>query len=247
MGAKSSQEATSASNTRRALLVGCNYPSTKTALKGCVSDVECWHRVLTRIFGFEDAKVTRLVDDGDASLNRPTGKNIKRELRRMVRASRPGDVVFFHFSGYGAQIRADTNANEEVDGLDETIVPSDLDLITDDELRDIVSKLPSGGQCLLMRCLTATTMSGVKFTMVADCGRSGGLLDHRRIAIQGKTTDKEVSENSAQEDDAEIKILRGAADKRDRCISRTTCSVMRQESIDALDAGLYPHHSTASQ
>ena len=104
MDAKSSREAQNASNTRRASLVGCNYLSTKTALKGCVADVEYWRSVLTRTFGFEDGNVTRIVDEGDDSVGRPTGRNIKRELRRIVKASQPGDVVFFHFSGYGAQV-----------------------------------------------------------------------------------------------------------------------------------------------
>ena len=81
--------------------------------------------------------------------------------------------------------------------------------------------------------------------MVADCSRSGGLLDHRRIAVKGRTTDSEASENGAQEDAAEIRILRSAADKRDRCISQKTFAAMREESIDALNAGLYPDHSSA--
>ena len=111
-----------------------------------MADVECWRHVLTRIFGFEEGNVTRLVDEGDDSVGRPTGRNIKRDLRRIVKASQPGDVVFSHFSGYGAQVPAGENGDDEDDGLDETIVPSDLDLITDDELRGIVSDLLSGHQ-----------------------------------------------------------------------------------------------------
>lgn len=48
---------------------------------------------------------------------------------------RPGDVLFFHFSGHGAQ-QEDPNGFEE-DGMNETILPVDFEhagMMTDDHI-----------------------------------------------------------------------------------------------------------------
>lgn len=128
---------------KRALLVGCNYPGTKAELAGCANDVQNWRELLTQHFGFQDANIKILVDEGD-EYEQPTGKNIKRELSHIVKESRPGDVVFFQFSGHGVQVPADEDGDFEEDGLDEALCPTDLNLIIDDDLRDILSELDSG-------------------------------------------------------------------------------------------------------
>ena len=73
----------------------------------------------------------------------------------------PGDTLFFHFSGHGTQIPTDNP--QETDGMDEAIVPTDMNVILDDDLRVIVCKLAVGAH----------------FTMLADCCHSGTLLDHK--------------------------------------------------------------------
>lgn len=57
----------------------------------------------------------------------------------------------------------------EADKKDEAIVPTDLNIITDDDLRAIFEKIPEG----------------VKFTMVTDCCHSGSMLDHPEQQISG--------------------------------------------------------------
>ena len=126
--------------TKRALLVGCNYPNTKAELSGCANDVQNWKELLTSHFGFDEANIKILVDTGEGYA-RPTGKNIKKELIRIVRMSKPGDIVFFQFSGHGVQVPADPDGDYEEDGMDEALCPTDLNLIIDDDLRDILSHL----------------------------------------------------------------------------------------------------------
>lgn len=48
--------------------------------------------------------ITTLLDKPNAPM-KPTGANIKRELRRLVHACQPGDVAVFSFSGHGTQVR----------------------------------------------------------------------------------------------------------------------------------------------
>ena len=83
------------------------------------------------------------------------------ELNRLVSLTASDDVLFFHFSGHGTQVP--TDEKEETDGLDEAIVPTDMNLILDDDLRVITCKIPPGA----------------RFTMVSDCCHSGTMLDHK--------------------------------------------------------------------
>lgn len=152
---------------KRALLVGCNYPGTEYPLNGCVNDALAWIPILRDIYGFQEEDIEIMIDTDD-TYTRPTGKNIKEALRKYVAMSEAGDVLFFQFSGHGVQV-PDDDAVEEADRQDEAICPTDMNLIIDDDMREIVNPLNPG----------------CKFTFVADCCHSGGILDHEKIIIQG--------------------------------------------------------------
>eukprot|EP01023_Acetabularia_acetabulum_P032002 TRINITY_DN29943_c0_g1_i5.p1 TRINITY_DN29943_c0_g1~~TRINITY_DN29943_c0_g1_i5.p1 ORF type:complete len:283 (-),score=43.41 TRINITY_DN29943_c0_g1_i5:539-1366(-) len=161
---------------KRALLVGCNYPGTKAQLSGCHNDVRQQKALLKDIYGFTDDDITVLIDGTAAASKQPTRKNIMRELRSLGKGSNAGDIVFVHFSGHGVQIPTDDP--EEEDYLDEALVCTDMNLIIDDDLRDIV------------KCMD----TGVKFTLVADCCHSGNMLDGPPAIIKGdKTRDLQLS------------------------------------------------------
>eukprot|EP01001_Neometanema_parovale_P007266 NODE_357_length_2608_cov_73.154125_g337_i0.p1 GENE.NODE_357_length_2608_cov_73.154125_g337_i0~~NODE_357_length_2608_cov_73.154125_g337_i0.p1 ORF type:complete len:582 (-),score=155.72 NODE_357_length_2608_cov_73.154125_g337_i0:206-1951(-) len=95
----------------------------------------------------------------NASL-KPTKRNILREMRRLTEGVRPGDSLFFGFSGHGTQV-ADVSG-DEADGFDECLVTVDGKTIVDDDLYNmLVRPLPKGA------LLTAIT----------DCCHSGTILD----------------------------------------------------------------------
>ena len=80
----------------RALLVGINaYPG--QPLNGCVNDVNDMARLLVDACGFRSAEIRLVVDA------RATTANIRDRLEWLVAGARPGDRLFFHYSGHGAR------------------------------------------------------------------------------------------------------------------------------------------------
>eukprot|EP00747_Dinoflagellata_sp_TGD_P118799 gnl/TRDRNA2_/TRDRNA2_172893_c7_seq29.p1 gnl/TRDRNA2_/TRDRNA2_172893_c7~~gnl/TRDRNA2_/TRDRNA2_172893_c7_seq29.p1 ORF type:complete len:354 (-),score=46.04 gnl/TRDRNA2_/TRDRNA2_172893_c7_seq29:57-1022(-) len=145
----------------RAVLVGINYFGTRAQLRGCINDVNNIRRLLIDSFGWQPSTIRTLTDDDRSAM--PTRQNIEAALRWLVDGVQPGDVLFFHFSGHGAQ-QEDPHGYEE-DGMNETILPVDFErsgMITDDMIGElVVHRLPEG----------------VRLTAVMDCCHSGTGLD----------------------------------------------------------------------
>ncbi|TKY68543.1 Metacaspase-5 protein [Spatholobus suberectus] len=158
---------------RKAVLIGINYPGTKAELRGCVNDVWRMHRCLIERYGFSEDDITVLIDT-DRSYTEPTGKNIRSALTRLIRSARPGDVLFVHYSGHGTRLPAETGEEDDT-GYDECIVPSDMNLITDDDFREFVDRVPR--DC--------------KLTIVSDSCHSGGLIEGAKEQI-GESTKGEA-------------------------------------------------------
>jgi hypothetical protein len=142
---------------KRALLVGINYPGTSSQLNGCVNDVILMASLLIEQFGFTDPLNRRLLVD-----NAATTSEIMRRLDWLVDGAKAGDTLYFHYSGHGSQmIDTDYDLEEEPDGKDEIICPSDLNwrdkVIKDDDLRRVFSRVPKG----------------VDLTVTLDCCHSG--------------------------------------------------------------------------
>ena len=126
---------------KHALLVGINDYKTINDLQGCINDVTNVRNILKTFFGFSNNDIRILVGQ------RATKKNILYRLERMVKKSRKGDLLIFHFSGHGSQIR-DRDNDELKDHMDELICPYNMDwddgYITDDMLRATLDQLPRG-------------------------------------------------------------------------------------------------------
>ncbi|HEY0099408.1 MAG TPA: caspase family protein [Pyrinomonadaceae bacterium] len=146
---------------KRALLVGIsNYERVEGARSSCprsdlnwpdlnaATDVEQLELVLRETFGFDEIKVLRTPEE-------TTRRNITGVFRSfLIEQAAPGDIIFFHFSGHGGQVPDDEKhglnpqVGDELDGLDETLVPSDYvspcdpsNDIRDDEFGRLLSEL----------------------------------------------------------------------------------------------------------
>jgi hypothetical protein len=146
-----------------ALLIGINsYPNfaPRGQLSGCISDIEAMRLVLETSFNFPENHVVSLTDE------LATREGILTAMKELVQRVGKDDIVVFHYSGHGSQMR--DLEGDEPDGLDETIVPSDSGRaphanrdIKDDEIY------------LWLKDLTAKTST---VTLVFDCCHSGTIV-----------------------------------------------------------------------
>ncbi len=132
---------------KRALLVGINYINSRYELAGCVNDVLNMKSQLETFFpNCNEYKVIT-----DFTEEKPSRKNIIAAFDWLVKDLRPGENVFFQYSGHGGQVR-DTNG-DEVSGYDSCIYPFNgtMEIITDDVIRSyIAEKIPAGSKCFIV-------------------------------------------------------------------------------------------------
>lgn len=164
------QSALAATNSRKlALLVGINRYSSLNSnntngnspyldLQGCVTDVELQRELLMERYGFQATDILTLTDA------QATRENIENAfVEHLVNQAQAGDIVIFHFSGYGSRIKipflsgstALSPSAEEMLGF----LPSDG--LTSEQIRN---DLLQESLYLLARSLRTD-----QFTMVLDC------------------------------------------------------------------------------
>ncbi|CAK9036285.1 unnamed protein product [Durusdinium trenchii] len=160
---------------KRALCIGCNYPSKAFGLAGAVNDAFLIAETLQVHMGFchENVCVLHDVYPGQKKSLKvepakcPTRVNILQQLQQMVRQTRPGDVLFFSFSGYGLQV--DDMDGYQDEGYEEAILPTDFvdgrdgdySVICTNDLHDVLLGVPHN----------------VVVTAVMDCDHATTLID----------------------------------------------------------------------
>jgi hypothetical protein len=133
-----------------ALLVGINQYSQNLTLNGCVTDVELQKELLIHRFGFQASDILTLTEE-----------QASREfiadafLEHLAKQAKPGDVVVFHFSGYGTRIKSPAALNTWKNAL----VPATADPDKQDE--KIVDCLLEETLLLLLRSLSTDRVTAV--------------------------------------------------------------------------------------
>lgn len=111
---------------KKAFLCGINrYPT--SPLRGCVNDVEDWHRLITTVGKYDPDNVRAVCDE------RATTQGIKDRMAWLREGAQPGDEVFFQYSGHGSQIRDRGVQDELADHMDEILCVSGDTLISTDK------------------------------------------------------------------------------------------------------------------
>jgi metacaspase-1 len=135
--------------TKSALAIAINDYPAPYQLRGCINDGNDFLNRMGKSMGYT---VSTLYN------NRATKVNIINKITSLVNTAVSGDTIVIFYSGHGSQKR-DIN-NDEIDGLDEVLCPFDFfsgQYITDDDLRNIFNRLPTG----------------VTLEVILDCCHSG--------------------------------------------------------------------------
>jgi len=165
---------------KKALCVGCNYPSKAFGLAGGVNDAFLLAESLQAHLGFEAENICILhdvypgqkksmkVDPSRTS----TRVNILHQLQCLVRNAKPGDVLFFSFAGYGLQV--DDMDGYPDEGFLEAILPTDFidgrngdyTVIVTDDIHDVLMGVPQNcAVTVVMDCDHATSLIDVSGTL----------------------------------------------------------------------------------
>ncbi|KAH0878471.1 hypothetical protein HID58_065865 [Brassica napus] len=160
---------------QKALLIGITYPGTAVELGGCVNDVRRMQKCLIDRYRFSNKDIRVLIDTDKSSVN-PTGKNIREALKKLIAEGESGDVLVFHYSGHGTRLPTEQGLFDATN-YDECITPCDLNLIMDNEFRDMVAEVKEG--CLL--------------TIISASCHSGGLIEEAKEQIRESHVNKPKS------------------------------------------------------
>jgi hypothetical protein len=134
---------------KKALFIGIEYKSMPSIeLKGCANDVALSQQKIQELYPeCEDVRVIT-----DATEVKPTRKNILEAIRWLVSDVKPGQHIFFHYSGHGGQLVDKNGAQKSV--FENCIYPykgRKLQIILDEEIRkELVEKIPQGSKCFIV-------------------------------------------------------------------------------------------------
>jgi hypothetical protein len=151
------------SSENRALLVGIeDYNHSKLNLKGPVKDVDLMREIAVKI-GFKENQIKVLLD------KQATKALILDAFRTwLINGTGVNDKILFYYSGHGAQV-ADKD-NDEDDGCDEALVPSDISIspgamIVDDEINELLKQVKAREMLIVLdSCHSGTATRGISLT-----------------------------------------------------------------------------------
>ena len=204
----------STNKNKKALLIGINYTGTQNELKGCINDANSIkERISTK--GFNN--ITLMTD---FTSKKATNANILEEFKNLLANSQEGDLLFFLYSGHGTYL-IDKN-NDETTGYDQCIVPCDLNIITDDELKTLI-------QTYLKPNVTL-------FAMFDSCF-SGSVLDLKYQYMDSLNYDNYSENNKIFETKGNVFMISGCTDYQtsaDAFINNKATGAMTWSLLEAL-------------
>ncbi len=128
------------------------------------SDIEAIRQILVRKFNFKPTEIKSLL-----TRQQTTRQSILNAFKNLSAKAEAGDIIYLHYSGHGSQVLDDNG--DEIDGLDETLVPSDYKTrqdgsrnLRDDEigkfLNELKAKNPANVTLIFDSCFSGTVTRG---------------------------------------------------------------------------------------
>jgi metacaspase-1 len=153
----------------------------------CAPDVAAIRELLIRRFDFTDDEITVL----DAPEQTTRAGIVSAFREQLIAAAKPGDLIYFHYSGHGSELP--DQDGDELDGLDECLVPSDYV-----SRQDGSGNLRDDTLAGLLEELAATGASNV--TLSFDCCFSGTATRAGRTLLRGRGWEGPAAVRGAEED-----------------------------------------------
>jgi hypothetical protein len=164
-----SDAAPPAGRNKWALLIGIDkyeYPDRVSPLDGCVNDVQSLKTLLIGKYEFPVSNIRTLTNQ------QATHAGIVEAFKsHLVANAKPNDIVVFHYSGHGSQMKDVTG--KMISGLDETIVPHDS--------RDPLGKVFDISGAELHGLLVQLAAKTHNITFILDSCHSGTLVRGNRV------------------------------------------------------------------
>ncbi|MBN3909535.1 MAG: caspase family protein [Nostoc sp. NMS1] len=133
-----------------ALLIGINQYSKTLNLSGCLTDVELQRELLINRFGFQGSDILTLTEE------QASREFIEAAfLDHLGKQAKPGDMVVFHFSGYGTRVTLETSP----DTMQNALVTANVALNSQDD--KIVNHILEETLLLLLRSLPTDKVTAV--------------------------------------------------------------------------------------
>ena len=149
-----------------ALIIGINYNDDKEfKLNGCIQDGIDLKKLLIEQYSYKENEIIFMHDKlHNNSPLYPTKKNLKNQIKNIVKMSKKENIneLWFSFSGHGIQVLDNLINIDELDYLDETLIPVDYHksgYITDDWIfNNLIKKLSSNVnlKILIDSCFSGT-------------------------------------------------------------------------------------------
>ena len=115
-----------------AIIIGINYIGKSYQLRGCINDALLVNSILAK------HDFTNIILLTDNTLIKPTKAVIMQTLTNMLVNAVSGDLVCLFYSGHGTKV-FDYNKDEIGVAYDQAIVPIDVDILIDDEIKNIIN------------------------------------------------------------------------------------------------------------
>jgi len=219
----------------RALIIGINrypYLSPREQLSGPVNDARAMAALARDIWGFRPGQIKLLIDE------QATSSNIIAAIRNwLIEGTSPGDRVLLSYAGHGYH-QPDDN-NDELDGLDETLVPFDVrhdgvrlvNMISDDQIgrllaglggRDVMLVIDSCHSGTISRALEPASGKGPSIVRSPEIGQISRSLDEGTFDRLRRGSSSQV--NSHATSPVSISPSKKAASRHRAAGAETQCS-----------------------
>jgi hypothetical protein len=156
----------------------------------------------------------------DLTSQKATKSNILTEFKNLLSNSQAGDLLFFLYSGHGSY--ALDNNGDDTTGYDQLIVPCDLNMIVDDDLKSIIQQNLKPNVTL--------------FAMFDSCF-SGSVLDLRYQYMDSLNYDNFTENNKELETRGDVFMISGCSDYQtsaDAVINNKPNGAMTWSLLEAL-------------